>query len=234
MVILLFGPPGCGKGTQAAFISRLLGIPSISTGEMFRAEREAGTPLGRQVSQILSQGGLVGDEIVNEIVARRIARPDCRAGFLLDGYPRTIPQASFLDGVLQETRRFMPTILHLDVPDSVLVTRITARRQCPVCGHIYNVLHQPPRVEGVCDADGASLVRREDDTEEVIRARLKAYQESTGPLLDYYSKRNFHRIDGNRSLEEIHRDIEQTLLPALAEMTEAIRSEDPVCAHRGG
>lgn len=215
MVILLFGPPGCGKGTQAAFISRLLGIPAISTGEMFRAEREAGTPLGKKVSQILSEGGLVGDDIVNEVVSSRLSRPDCHIGFLLDGYPRTVPQAAFLDGLLKNGSWAAPTILHLDVPDPILVDRMTSRRQCPACGRIYNLLHQPPRREGVCDMDGTALVGREDDTESVIRARLQAYHELTGPVLDYYANRNFHRIDGNRSPEEIHRLIEQVLTPAL-------------------
>jgi adenylate kinase len=218
MVILLFGPPGCGKGTQAAFICRLLGIPAISTGEMFRAECQAGTPLGKKVCEILSGGGLVGDEIVNDMIVRRLACADCRNGFLLDGYPRTVPQAAFLDGSIQDGGFSTLTVIHMDVPNPILVGRLTSRRQCPACSRIYNLLHQPPRRDGVCDFDGTALIRREDDTEEVILARLKAYRESTGPLLEYYSRRSFHRIDGNRTPDQIHRDIERTLESALAQM----------------
>jgi adenylate kinase len=211
MVILLFGPPGCGKGTQAPFISQLLEIPAISTGEMFRAEREAGTPLGKKVSEIMASGALVSDEIVNEVVASRLSRDDCRKGFILDGYPRTVPQAVFLDELLRKTGYPEPTVLFFDLPDSVLVERLTARRQCPVCGKIYNLLSQPPARDGVCDVDGATLYRREDDKEEVIRARLKAYAEQTGPLIDYYSSRKFFRIDASRSLAEVRETIQGVL-----------------------
>ena len=216
MVILLFGPPGCGKGTQASSISRLLGIPAISTGEMFRAERAAGTALGNKVSEILAQGGLVGDEIVNEVVASRLSNLDCRGGFLLDGYPRTIPQAQYLEGLLNKLGCPAPTILHLDVPDAALVSRLTSRRQCPACGRIYNLLHQPPRQEGICDNDGKPLVHRVDDNEEVVQMRLKAYHEQTGPLLQYYSTRDFHRIDGDRPLQQVFQNIEAILDPSRA------------------
>ncbi len=211
MIILLFGPPGCGKGTQGAVITQALGVPSISTGEIFRAELKAGTPLGNAAKEIMASGGLVGDDIVNGMVKGRLARPDCRDGFLLDGYPRTIPQAQFLDGLLRELGYPEPAILYLDVPDGVLITRLTSRRQCPSCGRIYNVLSQPPAREGVCDVDSAALIQRDDDKEEVIRARLRAYTEATGPLIDFYSKRNFHRIDGNRRPEGIQRDIDSIL-----------------------
>ena len=216
MVILLFGPPGCGKGTQASSISRLLGIPAISTGEMFRAERAAGTALGEKVSGILAQGGLVGDEIVNEVVASRLGKADCRGGFLLDGYPRTIAQAEYLDELLKTLGCPAPAILHLDVPDAALVSRLTARRQCPACGRIYNLLHQPPRTEGICDEDGKPLVHRVDDNEEVIRMRLAAYHEQTGPLLKYYSSGDFHRIEGDRPPREVLGSIEAILEPAHA------------------
>lgn len=218
MVILLFGRPGCGKGTQAAFVRRLLGIPAISTGDMFRAECDAGTPLGKEASEILSRGGLVGDEIVNAMVAQRLAKPDCRNGFLLDGYPRTILQAVFLDGLLHERDMPPPVVLYLDVPHSALVERITSRRQCPDCYRIYNLLYSPPKEEGVCDVDGMPLMRREDDTEEVVEARLRAFDQATGPLLDYYSRRNLCRVDGNLPPEEVHRQIERVLQPALSRM----------------
>ena len=203
MIILLFGPPGSGKGTQGAVMTRQLGVPSISTGEIFRAELKAGTPLGNAAKEIMASGGLVGDDIVNAMVRGRLGQPDCRNGFLLDGYPRTVAQAQFLDGLLDELGYPEPVIVFFDVPDQVLISRLTARRQCPTCGTIYNVLSQPPKKAGVCDKDGASLIQRDDDKEDVIRARLAAYKESTGPLIGYYSKRNFHRIDGNRRPEEI-------------------------------
>ena len=211
MVILLFGPPGCGKGTQGAIITRQLGVPSISTGEIFRAELKAGTPLGNAAKQIMASGGLVGDDIVNAMVKGRLAQPDCRNGFLLDGYPRTIAQAQFLDALLKELAYPEPTILFLEVADAVLISRLTARRQCSACGAIYNVLSQPPQVDGVCDRDSAALLQRDDDKEEVIRARLVAYADSTGPLVGYYSNRDFHRIDGNRKPAEVQVDVDKIL-----------------------
>jgi adenylate kinase len=214
MTILLFGPPGGGKGTQAAVITQTLGIPSISTGEIFRAELKAGTPLGNAAKEIMAKGGLVGDDIVNAMVSGRLRQPDCRGGLLLDGYPRTIAQAQFLDGLLKELGYPEPTIICLDVPDEVLVTRLTARRQCPSCGRIYNLLSHPPAREGVCDVEGAALAQREDDKEEVIRARLKAYAESTGPLVTFYSNRDFHRVDGDRPPGQIRAEIEALLKTA--------------------
>ncbi len=213
MILLLFGPPGCGKGTQAAFISNSYNIPAISTGEMFRAECKAGTSLGKTACAILSKGGLVGDDIVNQIVAARIAKPDCSSGFLLDGYPRTVPQAAFLDRLLAERRLPKPTVIYLDVPDEALVSRISARRQCPTCGHIYNLLSQPPKAAGRCDADSAALVCREDDTEAVIRQRLAAYHQLTGPVIEFYRRAAFFRIDGTRSPEEIREEIAALLAP---------------------
>jgi len=211
MVILLFGPPGCGKGTQAVSMARSLGIPSISTGEIFRAECKAETDLGKRVTEIMKSGGLVSDDIVNQMVARRISQDDCRKGFILDGYPRTTAQAHYLDGLLAGRGMPAPTVIYLDVPDSALVARITSRRSCPKCGAIYNLLHQPPKQAGVCDKDGTALIQREDDNERTIVARLKAYQESTGPLVDFYGPRDFHRIDGNRSPEAIYSEIERII-----------------------
>ncbi|HSW50098.1 MAG TPA: adenylate kinase [Bryobacteraceae bacterium] len=211
MIILLFGPPGCGKGTQGAVITKILRIPAISTGEIFRAELKAGTPLGNAAKQIMASGGLVGDEIVNEMVRGRLKQPDCRNGFLLDGYPRTIAQATFLDSLIRELEYPEPEVIYLDVPDEVLLARLTSRRQCSACGRIYNLLSQPPLKQGVCDVEGAALIQREDDTEKVIRARLEAYAESTGPLVEFYSKRRLHRIDGNRRPAEIQKDIDAIL-----------------------
>jgi len=197
MIILLFGPPGCGKGTQAAFLADRFHIPAISTGEMFRAECKAGTELGKAACTILSQGKLVGDDIVNGIVASRIARRDCEDGFLLDGYPRTVPQAIFFSDLLRQRGLPEASVIHLDVHDEVLVTRLCARRQCPTCHRIYNLISQAPRVPGVCDDDGVALVTRDDDQESVIRQRLRAYDELTGPILKWYGPRVVRSVDGS-------------------------------------
>ena len=207
MIILLFGPPGCGKGTQAEFISNRFGIPAISTGEVFRAECKAGTELGKMACSILSKGGLVSDEVVNAIIARRISRPDCASSFLLDGYPRTLPQAEFLDRALHHE----VIAIHLDVPFSRIVERITARRQCPRCSHIYNLLSQPPRSTGLCDFDGTPLVTREDDREEVLRERLEAYEKLTGPVIAHYAKSSYFKIDGTKAPADVSAEIERAL-----------------------
>lgn len=214
MILLLFGPPGCGKGTQAAFLAERFRIPAISTGEMFRAECKANTELGRMACSILKSGGLVGDEIVNEIVAKRIAQPDCGRGFLLDGYPRTVPQAMHFSHLLQRRLLPDPIVIHLDVPDAPLVARLTARRQCPKCLRIYNVLSQPPRMEDRCDDDGAALLTREDDQESVIRERLRAYRELTGPVLKWYGQYAVRTVDGSAAPQQVSRAVEQAVKDA--------------------
>ena len=214
MIVLLFGPPGCGKGTQASFVARRYRIPAISTGELFRAECKAGTPLGKQVCSIMAQGGLVGDEIVNQMVVDRIGKPDCLAGFLLDGYPRTKPQAEFFDGVLSDKGLPKPTVIHLEVRAETLVRRISTRRQCPMCLRIYNVLSQAPKTRDICDEDGVALVIRQDDTEAATHQRLKSYEEITGPVITYYRGARYHLVNGERSPEEVLRKIERVLAPS--------------------
>jgi len=211
LVILLFGPPRCGKGTQSPQISRLLNIPAISTGEMLRAEVEAGTPLGQEVQAILAAGSLVSDELVNNIVVSRIKKPDCKNGFLLDGYPRTLSQAKYLDEQLADLGFPAPTVFHLATPKSVLIERISSRRQCPTCGRIYNLLFKPPAKPGVCDNDGTKLIRRSDDSVEVVSARLEAYERLTAPIMVHYAGGDYHSVPANRPPDEIFRDIEQIL-----------------------
>lgn len=211
MTLLLFGPPGCGKGTQARYIAAMLGIPAISTGEMFRSECRAGTELGQRVNSILASGGLVSDEIVNQVVASRLSRPDCQSGFLLDGYPRTVAQADFLGALVKQQGLPAPVVVHIDVPESALVERLCARRQCPQCGRIYNLLHQAPLKEGYCDDDGGELTRRKDDCEDVIRQRLRAYEEQSAPLVEYYASGEYLQVDGNRTPERITEEIEARL-----------------------
>jgi adenylate kinase len=162
----------------------------------------------------MSQGGLVGDEIVDAMVASRISRPDCAGGFLLDGYPRTVPQAVVFSAVLQQRGLPSPVVIHLDVADDLLVARLTARRQCPRCKRIYNLLSQPPKVAGHCDDDGAALIAREDDREPVIRQRLRAYHELTGPILEWYGSSAVHRVDGGRAPDQVSRAIERVVVEA--------------------
>jgi len=212
VIVLLFGPPGCGKGVQAAFITSRFGIPAISTGDMFRSECQAGTEMGRLACSILSDGGLVGDEVVNAILARRISLPEFSSGFLLDGYPRTLPQGEFLERTLKQRGRSDSVVsIHLDVPFPVIVKRIASRRQCPRCSHIYNLLYQPPQAAGVCDADGTPLITRKDDREEVIWQRLKVYEEQTGPVIRHYAAWQYYRIDGADAPAEVSARIEAVL-----------------------
>jgi len=207
VVLLLFGPPGSGKGTQSRLITDWLGIPAISTGDMLRAEIQAGTELGRAAQSIMTSGGLVGDDLVNKMLSNRVAQPDCASGFLLDGYPRTLEQAEFLDGLLCERRLKKPVILHLDVPLDALLGRLTSRRQCPACGRIYNLLHQPPMTPGICDVEGAALITRKDDREDVVKERLRTYDAISRPVVAHYQDGNYHQIRGDRSPSYIFEEI---------------------------
>ncbi len=222
MVLLLFGPPGSGKGTQSRLITNWLGIPAISTGDMLRAEIQGGTKLGEAVRCIMTSGGLVGDDLVNQMLAHRVSQPDCLNGFLLDGYPRTVDQAEYLDCLLAERLLPKPIILHLDVPLDALLGRLTSRRQCPTCGTIYNLLHQPPKKAGVCDNDGTPLITRKDDQEEVVRERLRTYEAQTRPVLAHYQDRPyFYQIRGDRSPQYIFEVITGIIEPLLAKDTAA-------------
>jgi adenylate kinase len=185
---------------------------------MFRAECNAGTELGKAACAILARGGLVSDELVNGIVASRIAQPDCKDGFLLDGYPRTVPQAIRFSALVRERGLPEPVVIHLDVPDEALVTRLTARRQCPKCLHIYNAILQPPKAAGVCDADGTALITREDDREDVVRRRLRAYDELTGPILKWYGPSVVRSVDGTRPADAVALAVERTVLDAYCEI----------------
>jgi len=182
---------------------------------MLRASCEIGDQSGATCEQV-NTGVLVSDDLVNDMVAARLSAPDCRSGFLLDGYPRTVPQALFLQNLIDRCSWPAPTIIHLDVPHDVLLARVTARRQCHGCGKIYNLLYSPPATAGICDADGEKLTRRADDEDQVVDDRLKSYEQMAGPLMEHYRTANYHRIDGNRPSGEISKDIERLLQSALA------------------
>lgn len=198
IALILFGPPGSGKGTQAKMLKDALRIPHISTGDMLRARIASGDPLGRQVQGLMQSGRLVPDDVVNRLVEERIAQPDCAGGFILDGYPRTIPQAEVVGSALAG-QGYAEVVIHLKVDYTVIIARITGRRQCPVCGSLYSLTSHPPKVADICDLDGAHLVVRDDDRESVVRERLEAYERQTRPLLEYFaaSGHPFYELDGS-------------------------------------
>ncbi len=215
MDLILFGPPGAGKGTQAQFIVETYGVPQISTGDMLRAAVKNGTPLGVKAQAIMQQGGLVSDEIVLGIVAERLAQADCVAGFVLDGFPRTIPQADALGNILRESGRRIDHVVSLEVDTEEIVQRLTGRRSCPSCGKGYHVIYDPPAVQGVCTVCAHELVQREDDKEETIRKRLAVYEEQTSPLKEYYRVKGLLRsIPGTGAIAEVQQQIAAVLVGA--------------------
>ena len=210
-VVLLVGPPGCGKGTQAERLATHLGLPSISTGEMIRAEIKAGTELGKVAAGVTITGGLLSDDLVNKIVASRLSQADCAKGCLLDGYPRTVEQAKYLAGLLDAKGWKQPIVIHIDVPSDLLVARTCNRRYCPQCSAIYNLASHPPKVTGKCDNCAVELQQRADDCEDTVRNRLVAYERSTSPLIGHYSSGRYTRIDGTGSPESVFESIKSAL-----------------------
>lgn len=188
MRVVLVGPPGAGKGTQAQFIAARLSIPKISTGDIFRANVKGGTELGRKAKEYMDAGDLVPDEITNAMVRDRLAEDDAREGFLLDGFPRNVPQAEVLNEMLANLGAKLDVVLELKVDDDEVVRRLAGRRTCPNCGRIWHVELDPPRKEGVCDDCGGQLYQREDDSEQTVRHRLDVYQEQTAPLISFYER----------------------------------------------
>jgi adenylate kinase len=217
LIILLFGPPGCGKGTQGRLILDWLkpSIPAISTGDMLRAEIAAGTELGKKTQATIAAGALVSDDLINDILHARIDQPDCGNGFMLDGYPRTVEQAEYLDRLIAERGLPAPIVIHLDVPADVLVGRMISRRQCPQCGAMYNVLSKRPKVAGRCDECGSALIVRKDDREDVIRERLASYKQVTRPVLNHYPSEQYFQISGDRSTSYIFEEITTILEKAI-------------------
>jgi len=206
MQLILIGPPGAGKGTQAKRLIEKYGIPQFSTGDMLRAAIAAGTAMGRSAQSFMDAGKLVPDDVVIGIIAEALETPEARAGFILDGFPRTVAQAQALQSMLQGKGRLLDRVVKLDVPLDLVFERITGRRSCPACGAVFHVKFSPPRVEGTCDACGApGLIQRADDSEAKIRHRLDAYVEWTAPVADFYGQAGLLRtIDGTGAPDDVY------------------------------
>ena len=212
MKLLIMGPPGAGKGTQAEKIVKEFDIVHISTGDMFRAALKNQTPLGLKAKEYMDKGELVPDEVVIAMVEERISAPDCAKGFLLDGFPRTIPQAEALDKKLAEMGITLNGVINIEVPREDLIARLTGRRVCRQCGATYHVKFNPPKTEGVCDACGGELYQRSDDSLETVTNRLDVYEAQTAPLKEYYAKTGLLiNIDGTKSIEEVFSSIKDAL-----------------------
>jgi adenylate kinase len=212
MFLVLLGMPGSGKGTQAQFIKESFGVPHISTGDIFREAIKAQTPLGRKAKGYLDRGELVPDELVTDIVKERIEKDDCRNGFILDGYPRTVNQAEALDKIMQEKGIRLTSVVDFRITPDEAVRRLSSRRSCSSCSAVYNLLHKMPKEEGKCDLCGGKLYQRDDDREDVIRNRLKVYELQTAPIIEYYEKQNnISHIDAEAQIASIRESIKELL-----------------------
>ncbi|MEI3228976.1 MAG: adenylate kinase [Lachnospiraceae bacterium] len=208
MKIIMLGAPGAGKGTQAKQIAEKYSIPHISTGDIFRANIKNGTELGKKAKTYMDQGLLVPDELTCDLVVDRIKQDDCKNGFILDGFPRTIPQAEALDAALSKMGEKMDYAIDVDVPDENIVRRMGGRRVCLNCGATYHIVSIPTKVEGICDKCGSEVVLRDDDKPETVQKRLSVYHEQTQPLIDYYNRQGILKtVNGTRPLEEVFADI---------------------------
>lgn len=208
MKIIMLGAPGAGKGTQAKKIAEKYGIPHISTGDIFRANIKGGTELGMKAKAYMDQGQLVPDDVTIGMLLDRISEADCEKGYVLDGFPRTIPQAESLTNALNERGEKMDYAVNVDVPDEAIVTRMSGRRACLACGATYHIVFNAPKTEGVCDTCGEKLVLRDDDKPETVQKRLTVYHDQTQPLIDYYQKAGILvTVDGTKDLNEVFKDI---------------------------
>lgn len=208
MKIIMLGAPGAGKGTQAKMIADRYSIPHISTGDIFRANIKNGTELGKKAKEYMDQGLLVPDELVCDLVVDRVQQDDCAKGYVLDGFPRTIPQAESLDAALASLGTGVEYAINVDVPDENIVRRMSGRRACVTCGATYHLEHIPPKQEGICDRCGSALILREDDKPETVTKRLDVYHTQTQPLIDYYTAKNvLVDVDGTKSMDEVFADI---------------------------
>lgn len=208
MKIIMLGAPGAGKGTQAKRIADKWQIPHISTGDIFRANIKNGTELGMEAKKYMDRGALVPDELTVKILLDRVAQEDCKDGYVLDGFPRTIPQAEVLDEALTKLGESIDYAVNVDVPDENIIDRMSGRRACVSCGATYHVVFAPTKEEGICDRCGKELILRDDDKPETVKKRLTVYHEQTQPLIDYYTGKNILRtVDGTKNMEEVFKDI---------------------------
>ena len=208
MRLVLLGPPGAGKGTQAKLLQEHFGIPQISTGDILRQAVKDGTPLGKQANEFMDRGELVPDSVINDIVDERLAADDCRNGFLLDGFPRTVAQAEALENMLERRNVVLDAAVSLAVPRKVLVKRLSGRRTCRKCGAMYHVTFNPPATDGACDRCGGELYQREDDREETIEARMEVYDRQSAPLLEYFRTQGLLReVDGAKGTDRVFEQI---------------------------
>ncbi len=208
MKIIMLGAPGAGKGTQAKMIADKYQIPHISTGDIFRANIKNGTELGQKAKTYMDQGLLVPDELVVDLVVDRVKQDDCEKGYVLDGFPRTIPQAESLDAALAKLEDSIDYAINVEVPDENIVRRMSGRRACVACGATYHIVHIPTKVEGICDRCGKELILRDDDKPETVQKRLGVYHEQTQPLIEYYTnKGSLVEVDGTKDMNEVFSDI---------------------------
>ncbi len=212
MKIIMLGAPGAGKGTQAIKIAEKYGIPHISTGDIFRANIKNGTELGKKAKEFMDKGALVPDELTCDLVVDRIHQDDCKNGFVLDGFPRTIPQAKALDTALDKDGESIDHAIDIEVPDQNIVKRMGGRRACLNCGATYHIISAPPKTEGICDNCGGKLTIREDDKPQTVQERLSVYHQKTQPLIDYYKKAGIlDQVDGTQPLDQVFSMIEEVL-----------------------
>ena len=208
MKIIMLGAPGAGKGTQAKMIAAKYSIPHISTGDIFRANIKEGTDLGKEAKKYMDNGQLVPDELTVRILLDRVAKDDCKNGYVLDGFPRTIPQAEVLDAEVSKLGEKIDFAIDVDVPDENIIKRMSGRRACLKCGATYHIEHVPPKKEGICDTCGSELVLRDDDKPETVKERLNVYHKQTQPLIDYYNKKNIMKsVCGTKDVNDVFADI---------------------------
>ena len=212
MKLVFLGPPGAGKGTQSEFICRDYGIVQLSTGDILRENRKMGTELGKKAQSYMDAGNLVPDDIIIDMIKEELKKPELKNGYILDGFPRTVPQAEALDQLLASLNDKLDLTLVLEVPNEELIKRLSARRTCRQCGKTYHLIYSPPKQEGICDVCGGELYQRDDDKEEAILNRLQVYENQTKPLIDYYEKKGIaKRINGVGTIDEIYQRIKSVL-----------------------